>query len=451
MPRSTKPETLSKALAARDLDGLRAILRSVPPGDSARLLARLDRSEQRELLTLLPVDEAAQLLQELSITQAAQCLHLLAPDRAAALIEHFPSNEQADLLSELGDEAPAIIASLSAPTAQRVRYLSQYPADTAGGLMVAEYLVYPDHAEVSDVIEDLRARAREYSRLHVQHAYVADNSNRLVGVLRLRDLLLLDRNDSIQQAMVRDPLRVRLEASLDELLHFFDRYPFFGAPVVDSDNRLLGVVRRVDVEEATSDRADRRMLLMSGVLRGDESRSMPWISRVLRRAPWLFVSLLLSLLAASVIGLYQETLAAALALAVFLPVISGMGGNSGNQALAVSIRELSLGLVQTQEVVWVILKEASVGLTNGLSIGLTVALLCFAWQGSIRLSMVVGAAIALNTLVAACLGGIVPLLLKRWRLDPALASGPVLAAVNDLCGFLFALVLADLLLPKSMT
>jgi magnesium transporter len=449
MPRSTKPETLSKALAARDLEDLRAILRSVPPGDSARLLARLDRSEQRELWTLLPVDEAAQLLQELSITQAAQSLQLLAPDRAAALIEHFPSNEQADLLSELGDEAPAIIASLSAPTAQRVRYLSQYPADTAGGLMVAEYLVYPDHAEVLDVIEDLRARAREYSRLHVQHAYVADNSNRLVGVLRLRDLLLLDRNDSIQQAMVRGPLRVRAEASLDELLHFFDRYPFFGAPVVDSDNRLLGVVRRVDVEEATSDRADRRMLLMSGVLRGDESRSMPWISRVLRRAPWLFVSLLLSLLAASVIGLYQETLAAALTLAVFLPVISGMGGNSGNQALAVSIRELSLGLVQTQDVFWVILKEASVGFTNGLSIGLTVALLCFAWQGSYRLSFVVGAAIALNTLVAACLGGIVPLLLRRWRLDPALASGPVLAAVNDLCGFLFALFLADLLLPRQ--
>jgi magnesium transporter len=449
MPRWTKPETLSKAVAARDLDGLRAILQGVPPGEIARLLARLDRSEQRELLTLLPAEEAAQLLQELSITQAAQCLHLLAPERAAAVVEHFPSNEQADLLAELGDEAASIIASLSAPTAQRVRDLSQYPADTAGGLMAFEYLVYADHAAVSDVIDDLRARAREYSRLHVQHAYVADNSNRLVGVLRLRDLLLLDRDDSIQRAMVRGPLRVRPEASLDELLHFFDRYPFFGVPVVDRDDRLLGVVRRADVEEATSDRADRRMLLMSGVLRGDESRSMPWISRVLRRGPWLFVSLLLSLLAASVIGWYQETLAAVIALAVFLPVISGMGGNSGNQALAVSIRELSLGLVQPQEVVWVILKEASVGLTNGLSIGLTVALLCFAWQGSIRLSTVVGAAIALNTLVAACLGGIVPLLLKRWRLDPALASGPVLAAVNDLCGFLFALVLADLLLPRQ--
>jgi magnesium transporter len=157
----------------------------------------------------------------------------------------------------------------------------------------------------------------------------------------------------------------------------------------------------------------------------------------------------LSLAAASVIGWYQETLAAAIALAVFLPVISGMGGNSGNQALAVSIRELSLGLVQPQEFLWVILKEASVGFTNGLLLGLGVGTLCFLWQQSLRLSIVVGAAITLNMLVAACLGGILPLLLKKWRLDPALASGPVLAAVNDLCGFLFALVLADLLLPGN--
>jgi magnesium transporter len=177
---------------------------------------------------------------------------------------------------------------------------------------------------------------------------------------------------------------------------------------------------------------------------------MSWTSRVLRRAPWLVVSLVLSLAAASVIGWYQETLAVAIALAVFLPVISGMGGNSGNQALAVSIRELSLGLVQPQEILWVVLKEISVGLTNGLFLGLAVATICFAWQRNIRLSVVVGAAIALNTLVAACLGGILPLLLKKCRLDPALASGPVLAAVNDLCGFLFALVLADLLLPHSL-
>jgi magnesium transporter len=285
--------------------------------------------------------------------------------------------------------------------------------------------------------------------MHAQYAYIMDDADRLIGVLRLRDLLLLERSEPVRMAMTPEPHRVRADATMDEVLRFFDRHPFFGVPVVDSDDRLLGVVLRADVEEATCDRTNRQMLLMSGILAGEESRSMTWASRVIRRAPWLGVSLLLSLVAASVIGWYQETLSAAIALAVFLPVISGMGGNSGNQALAVSIRELSLGLVQPQEFKWVVLKEVSVGLTNGLFLGLAVATLCFAWQGSARLSVVVGAAIALNIVVAACLGGIVPLVLKRWRLDPALASGPVLAAVNDLCGFVFALVLADLLLPSA--
>jgi magnesium transporter len=439
-------KTLSEALATGNIGSLRSILRGVPPGDSARLLTRLDSAELPQLLSLLPTAEAASLLMELPVAQAAHCLELLPPERAAALIEHFPSNEQADLLAVLDDEATAIIASLSAETASRARRLGQYRADTAGGLMVAEFLAYREDAQVADVIEDLRSHVQEYSRLDVQYAYITDSSDRLIGVLRLRDLLLLDRSDSVKTAMIADPLRVRPEAAIDELLRFFDRHPFLGVPVVDSNDRLLGVVLRVDVEEATSDQAGRRILLMSGVVGGEESRAMPWASRVLRRAPWLCVSLLLSLVAASVIGLYQETLAAAIALAVFLPVISGMGGNSGNQALAVSIRELSLGLVQPQEFVWVVLKEASVGLTNGLVLGLAVGILCFVWQENLRLSLVVSAAIALNMLVAACLGGIVPLLLKKWRFDPALASGPVLAAVNDLCGFLFALVLADLLL-----
>jgi magnesium transporter len=436
-------------LASGDIGSLRLALQNFGPSSAARILSRLEASQQRQLLTLLPADEAAGLLQELAVSQAAQCLAALPPERGAALVELLPSDEQADLLAELDDEAEPIIALLSPPVAERLRWLSQYPADTAGGLMVAEFLAYPDHLQVFEVIDDLRENAREYSRLDVQYAYITDDSDRLIGVLRLRDLLLLDRHDSVEKAMIRDPLRVAAETPLDELLRFFDRHSSFGVPVVDGDGRLLGVVLRTNVESATCDRADRRMLLMSGVLGGEETRSMSWGSRVMRRAPWLCVSLLLSLLAASVIGWYQDTLAAAIALAVFLPVISGMGGNSGNQALAVSIRELSLGLVEPQEFRWVILKEASVGLTNGVLLGLAVAVLCFVWQRSLRLSFVVGAAIALNTLVAACLGGIVPLLLKRWRLDPALASGPVLAAVNDLCGFLFALVLADLLMPST--
>jgi magnesium transporter len=373
----------------------------------------------------------------------------LPTDKATALVAAFPSNEQADLVGELKSAAEPILVALPLDVAQRVRKLSQYHADTAGGLMIGEFLAFPESALVEEAIEDLRANAARYARYHAQYAYVADDAQRLTGVLRLRDLLLVDRQVSLREIMTPKPLRVPADMQLDDLARLFDRHPYYGLPVVDGADRLLGVVLATDTEEALAERADRRMLLASGVWSGEEYRSMSWPGRVLRRFPWLAVSLLLSLAAASVIGWYEETLKAAIALTVFLPVISGMGGNSGNQALAVSIRELSLGLVQPREFLWVVGKEAVVGLVNGVILGVAIAGVCLLWQGNGRLSFVVGAAIVLNTLVAACLGGILPLALKRWKLDPALASGPILAAITDLCGFLVALVLADNLLPRA--
>lgn len=436
-------------LQNRDASGLTEWLAALPPGEAKRLVTRLDINEQAQLFELLPLADAALLLQELTIAQVAAVLLELPTETAAALVAAFPSNEQADLVGELKSAAEPILAALPLDVAQRVRKLSEYHADSAGGLMIAEFLAFPESASVEDAIEDLRANAARYARLHAQYAYVVDDAQRLSGVLRLRDLLLVERQVALREIMTREPLRVPADMPLDDLLRLFDRHPFFGLPVVDAANRLLGVVLATDVEEALADRSDRRMLLASGVWTGEEYRSMNWTSRVLRRFPWLAVSLLLSLAAASVIGLYEETLTAAIALTVFLPVISGMGGNSGNQALAVSIRELSLGLVHPREFLWVAGKEAIVGLVNGLILGAAIAGVCLVWQGNGRLSFVVGAAIVLNTLIAACLGGILPLALQRWKLDPALASGPILAAITDLCGFLVALVLADNLLPRA--
>ncbi|WP_145087556.1 magnesium transporter [Anatilimnocola aggregata] len=428
---------------------LTEFLANLPPGEAKRLATRLEANAQGQLFTLLPLGDAAQLLHEMAIVQAAEVLLHLQVERAAELLGTFPSNEQADLIAELKSAAAPILAALPRDVAQSVLKLSQYHADTAGGLMIAEFLAFAESTLVEDVIEDLRLNAVMYSRFHAQYTYVVDAEQRLTGVLRLRDLLLVERTIPLREIMTRSPLRVPADMPLDDLLRLFDRHPYFGLPVVDSVDRLLGVVLATDVEEALSESLDRRMLLASGVWSGEEYRSMNWTNRVMRRFPWLAVSLLLSLVAASVIGWYEETLTAAIALAVFLPVISGMGGNSGNQALAVSIRELSLGLVQPREFLWVVRKEAIVGIVNGVILGIAIASVCLIWQRNLLLSVVVGVAIIVNTLVAACLGGILPLALKRWKLDPALASGPILAAITDLCGFLVALLLADNLLPRG--
>jgi len=205
---------------------------------------------------------------------------------------------------------------------------------------------------------------------------------------------------------------------------------------------------RSAVGEALADRSEATFLKSQGIVGGEELRTMPVVHRSRRRLTWLSVNIVLNVVAASVIAFYQETLAAVIALAVFLPIISDMSGCSGNQAVAVSMRELSLGLVRPSEILRVWMKEVSVGLLNGLVLGLLLAALAWAWQGNPFLGAVVGAALMLNTVVAVSIGGTVPLVLRRLNVDPALASGPILTTVTDICGFVLLLGIASSVLPK---
>jgi magnesium transporter len=452
MPAETREESwerLEALLAEGGTDGLRAYLGALPPGEVARALSRMAGEDRDRLLALLPPPQAAELLGALPPAQAAELLGAVPPDLAAAVLGCLPSDGRADLLGELdAGRAEAILAHLAPDVAAGVRRLAAYPPDTAGGLMSTEYLAYPVTVRLEDIIADLRGHAEQYSRYQVQYVYVTTPGDTLAGVLRLRDLLLSPPEAPVASVMVADPLRLRADAPLDEVARFFDRHPFFGAPVTDREGRLLGVVFRADAEEAVGERAERRFLLASGVLGGEEFRSMPWRLRQRRRLAWLGVSLALNLVAAGVVGLYQDTLASVIALAVFLPVISGMGGNAGNQALAVSVRELALGLIRPDEFRWVLVKEAGVGAANGLLLGAALGGLALAWSGNPYLGLIVGAAMALSSLVAVCLGGTLPLALTRLGLDPAIAAGPILTTLTDACGFFFALALASGLLRQ---
>lgn len=436
-------EELETILNAGDTARLQAYLEALSPGETGRVISRLQEEDQTRLLTLLPPGNAAALLEELSHTQAAELIDDLTPTQAAAIVNEMPSDEQVDLLGELeADEAAAIIEEMEAEEAEDVRQLSQFPPDTAGGIMITEHLVYPDTFRVVDVLDDVRTHTEKYAGYDVQYIYITSPDGMLVGVLRLRDLLLSPRETPVTRIMISDPLRVHTHASLDDLLHFFDRHGFFGAPVTDELGRLVGIVRRADVEEAVGERADRTFLKASGIVGGEELRTMPLPVRAFRRLSWLSINIVLNVIAASVIAIYQDTLAAVIALAVFLPIISDMSGCSGNQAVAVSLRELTLGLVRPYEVLRVLLKEAGVGMVNGLVLGMLLGGVAWAWKGNPALGLVVGGALALNTLVAVGLGGIIPLVLRGMRMDPALASGPILTTVTDMCGFFLVLSFA---------
>ena len=314
--------------------------------------------------------------------------------------------------------------------------------------MISEFLAYKTDNTIQGVLDDLQVNRSKYADYHVQYFYVIDRDGKLAGVLRMHDLLFPDRDSRLTQVMLSSPLRLSDKASLKELQEFFDEHRLFGVPIVDDEQQLVGVVLPNAIDEALQKQKTNTFLRFSGIIGGEEFRTMPLLSRSGRRLSWLSINIVLNIMAASVIALYQDTLAAVITLAIFLPMVSDMSGCSGNQAVAVSMRELSLGLVRPGELLWVLAKEAKVGIINGLVLGLLLGSVAFLWKGNPWLGIVVGGALAANTLVSVVLGGLLPLLLKRLKLDPALVSSPLLTTVTDMCGFFFVLSFAAAVLPK---
>jgi magnesium transporter len=432
---------------AGDIDGLIALLDTLSSADAARQLAHLSEQEQLDVLTVLPPDEAAHILEQLTRAQAVELIEILEPTAAADILSELPYATEADILRDLDeDDAERLLAELPPDEAAEVRSLASYDDDVAGGLMTPVFLAIHPTNTVAEIIDRFRQDADAFRDHQVLYVYVVDTDERLIGVLRLRDLLLAQPDATASTMMIADPLSVDAQASMEVLIDLFDKHSFIGLPVVE-EGRLVGVVRRTSVNEAVGDEAWEDHMKAAGIVSGEELRSMDLLPRAGRRLQWLSLNIGLNIIAASVIAMFQDTLSAVIALAVFLPIISDMSGCSGNQAVAVSMRELSLGVAQPRDALFVLGKELSVGLLNGVVLGILLGMAAWLWQGNPYLGLVAGGALAINTLVAVSIGGTVPLLLKGFDIDPALASGPVLTTVTDLCGFLLVLGLATLMLP----
>lgn len=420
---------------------------SSQPAETAHFIAHLDEELREKLIVLLDPEKAADLLHNIPDEQAADIIEKIPAQEAAAIIDQLPVDEQVDILSDVKSEgAEAILDAMSPKDASVTRQIMKYSEGTAGSLMTLEYLAYTEHTTCGDILNDIQTNQERYSDFEVQYAYIISDSNRLIGVLRMRDLILAKKNTLVKSLMIINPLHVNVNTSLDELIHIFDEHNYIGIPVTDKLNRLVGVVRRSHVLEASNQRAELSSLRRSGITQGEEFRSMPFRQRAFRRLSWLSINIILNVIAASVIALYQDTLSAVIALAVFLPIISDMSGCSGNQSVAVSIRELTLGLIKPFEFFRVIRKELGVGILNGIILGFLLGMVAFIWKNNLYLGLVIGGALATNTIVAVCLGSTIPLLLKSLKIDPALASSPMLTTITDMCGFFFALYFATLAL-----
>jgi magnesium transporter len=446
--KATHRDEIRKLLDASRQQELEAYLDSLSSSESIYAVFNLSEDEQRNLLSIVSAEIAAELIEEMPGGHAADLFEDMPATLAAPIVEEMASDQRVDVLAEMDKEdAEAILDQLEDEDALEIRELSAYPADVAGGLMMTEYATYPMSASVREVLEDLTSREGDYEFLTVHYVYVVVRKHRLKGVIRIRDLVFGDQSVTVGK-IAKPALSVIADATLSELEDFFDEHDFAAVPVVDPKGNLLGIVRRRAVLEALTERAEADHLKVAGIVGGDELRSMPVLVRSRRRLAWLSANIGLNIMAASVIALHEDTLSAVIALAVFLPIVSDMSGCSGNQAVAVSMRELTLGAAVPRDVWRVFRKEVVVGVINGLALGVLLGIAAWAWKGNVMLGAVVGTALAVNTVLAVSIGGTVPLILKRFNLDPAVASGPLLTTITDMCGFLLVLGLASAVLTQ---
>ncbi len=437
-------QELCRLLEAENHAEIDSFLRSLPQLEARQIVSALDSSERGKLLRLLPAEHAADLLEEIPESQATEAIESIPPDAAATIIEEMKSDEQADLLQNV-EQAEEILAAMEPSEAKEVRELIEYAPDVAGGLMKTEYLAFSAETLLGEAIQQLQVRGSEYSDYEIQYLYAVSKEGKLIGVLPLRELLLRPANLPISAVMIRDPITVHAESPLNDLIRFFEDHKFLGVPVVDNAQTLLGVVLRRSVDAAVVERSDEALLHRQGLLE-EEIRSMPVLTRSRRRMAWLLLNIGLNLISASVIAMYQDTLRQVIALAIFLPIISDMCGCSGNQAVAVTLRELTLGLVRPRDLLKVLFQEIKIGILNGIALGIVIGVIAYLWQGNPYLGLVVGGALSISTLIAVVVGASIPLLLKACRVDPALASGPLLTTITDLSGFFFALSFATMVL-----
>ena len=435
----------SDLIQGEQAESLRELLESITPSDTAWVFSRLSHDEQTELFQLLSPEDAASLIDDIGDTQATDLMLDLPPETAAHIVEEMESNDRADLMNELQETgAEAILDQMPKADAKELRKLMEYDPNSAGGLMNTEVLSFQDLLTVGEVSENLTQHGDQYTDYDIQYVFVVTRYNMLVGVLRLRDLVFSTNETLISELMIPNPISVKDSTPLKELIELFENYYFMGVPVVDDRNRLIGTVRRASVLEAVEKRESQSFLHFAGIVGGEEYRSMPVKVRAGRRLSWLSINIVLNCIAITVLAAYEKTLESWIYLAVFMPIISDMSGCSGNQAVAVSMRELNKGLVKTKEIFYTIFKELQVGLINGVVLGVLVGIITATWKFDLALGLVLGCALTANTILAVCLGGVIPLILKTFKLDPALVSSPLLTTVTDMCGFFFVLNFATL-------
>lgn len=418
---------------SRMLNGLPAvdiahILESSPPNARLALWKLVDTEREGDVLQELSEDIQAAFLSQMNTAEVVQATEGLDADDIADLLQQLPNQ----IIQE-------VLAAMSAQDRQRVESVLSYDDDTAGGLMNTDAVTVRPRFTLDVVLRYLRRH--DDIPASTDNLFVVNRQDQFLGLLPISKLLTSDPSVTVREVMLTDVEAITAEMHDSEVANLFERHDWISAPVVDSQRKLLGRITIDDVVDVIREDADHSLMSLAG-LDEEEDTFAPVLKATPRRAVWLGINLLTAIMASSVINLFQDTIDKVVALAVLMPIVASMGGVAGSQTLTVVIRGIALGQIGRNNLSWLLSREFRVGLINGMIWAITMGVIAALWFGDSRIAFIIGAAMVINLLTAATAGALLPVTLKRFNIDPALAGGVALTTITDVVGFFSFLGLA---------
>lgn len=427
------------------------VLHKGRPADVAQVLHGLSELDRHAVFAALAQHDrelAAASLSEFGADEGIDLLHTLSPEDIAQVLQELPSDDAALFVEKFsGEIRERLLDLMKIEASTDVQELLSFAEYTAGRIMTPDVFALSEDLTVGEAVSAIQKASSDIEL--VFYLYIVDDRSHLVGVVSLRQLLLVPPTTPLKKIMSSDVISVRTETDQEEVARIVARYNLLGVPVVDEENKLVGVVTVDDVLDVIREEATEDIYALAGVSSDDNALSAP-IRSVRLRMPWLLVNLATAILASTVVHFFEGTIAKVTVLAALMPIVAGMGGNAATQTLAVIVRGLALGEVTWENARRVIIKESLVGFANGIATGLVAAVVVWLWYGPTAKMALIGGIIALamvnNMLIAGVAGTAVPLILKRLKADPALASTVFVTTCTDVGGFLSFLGIATLLI-----
>ncbi|NJB66866.1 magnesium transporter [Desulfobaculum xiamenense] len=415
------------------------------PADGAELLESLPLEEQVEVITTLEPEDAAEFIAEMERHDRARLMKDLPPDYAADLLGQMSPDDAADILDDLDDaHQQRLLQRVEQEEALEIETLLTFDPDTAGGVMNTEVTVLDQNLTADQAIQLIRSAAEESEIPY--YAYIVDEADHLIGVLSLRNLMLSRPGQRLRDVLGKQHLVYSyFDVDKEEVAQKLTHYNFLALPIVDREMRLLGVVTHDDVIDIIHEEASEDMLGMVGAGQ-DETTDTPWLQSVRMRLPWLLVNVLNSAVSAWVVHLFEGTITQMAILAALMPIVANQAGNSGQQSLAVIIRQLAMEAFDRKRAWLAVAREARIGLLNGIIVGILVMVGVSLLTHKIELAFVMSLALGVDMCIGNVAGASIPVVFKELGRDPAQASSIFLTALTDSAGFLTFLGLSSLLL-----